>query len=178
MPRRWVAVLLPDFIVFAVAMARAVRARRVRGPVAPTRNARASTRSTARRREGLAGAANSGRRRFSAAQPAQARPNGRVRQAESQLPKMVFVVTATRIADADQRVGHRSDRLSGRKSIQSQQIQPVDDALREIPACSDPELDRPAPSANVSIRGATSAETLILIDGVTVNDSARPVPST
>ncbi len=84
---------------------------------------------------------------------------------------MVIVVTATRMATPLSEIGTAVSVVSN-KLIQSQQIRDVTPAQREVPGVELTQLGSPGTTANVSIRGATSAETLIMIDGVPVNDSA------
>jgi vitamin B12 transporter len=91
--------------------------------------------------------------------------------AKPKLPNMVIVVTATRIPTPIGELGTAASVVSG-KSIQSQQIRQVDDALRETPSLQVFQTGSPGNSANVSIRGASSSQTLVMIDGVPVNDSA------
>jgi vitamin B12 transporter len=92
-------------------------------------------------------------------------------QAQAQLPRMVIVVTATRMATPLSEIGTSVSVVSN-KLMQSQQIRDVTPALREVPGVQVAQLGSPGTTADVSIRGATPAETLIMIDGVPVNDSA------
>jgi vitamin B12 transporter len=108
------------------------------------------------------------RRASQTAAPAKA---GSAGNAQGQLPRMVIVVTATRMATPLSEIGAAVSVVSD-KLIQSQQIRDVTPALREVPGVQLTQLGSPGTTANVSIRGATPAETLIMIDGVPVNDSA------
>ncbi len=60
----------------------------------------------------------------------------------------------------------------GARQIQSQQIHNVTDALRQMPSMDVTQSGSPGTIADVSIRGATPAQTLAMIDGVPLNDSA------
>ncbi|MBF6558905.1 MAG: TonB-dependent receptor [Candidatus Binataceae bacterium] len=84
---------------------------------------------------------------------------------------MVIVVTATRMATPLSEVGTTASVVSS-KLIASQQIHAVTDALREVPGVMVTQSGSPGTIADVSIRGATAAQTLVMIDGVPVNDSA------
>jgi vitamin B12 transporter len=91
--------------------------------------------------------------------------------ARAQLPRMVIVVTATRMATPLSEIGTAVSVVSS-KLIQSQQIRDVAPALREVPGVQVTQTGSPGTTADVSIRGASPSETLIMIDGVPVNDSA------
>ncbi len=84
---------------------------------------------------------------------------------------MVIVVTATRMATPISEIGTAVSVVSS-KQIQSQEIRDVPTALREVPGVEVTQSGSPGTIADVSIRGATPAQTLIMIDGVPVNDSA------
>lgn len=90
---------------------------------------------------------------------------------QAQLPRMVIVVTATRMATPLSEIGTAASVVSN-KLIQSQAIRDVPTALREVPGVEVTQSGSPGTIADVSIRGATPAQTLIMIDGVPVNDSA------
>jgi vitamin B12 transporter len=92
-------------------------------------------------------------------------------KAPAQLPRMTIVVTATRMATPISEIGTSVSSLSG-KQMQSQEIRDVPTALREVPGVEVTQSGSPGTIADVSIRGATPAQTLIMIDGVPVNDSA------
>src|SRR6266849_5734651 len=87
------------------------------------------------------------------------------------LPHMVIIVTATRIAQPLSEIGTTASVL-GARQIQSQQIHNVTDALRQMPSMDVTQSGSPGTIADVSIRGATPAQTLAMIDGVPLNDSA------
>jgi len=84
---------------------------------------------------------------------------------------MVIIVTATRIAQPLSEIGTTASVL-GARQIQSQQIHNVTDALRQMPSMNVTQSGSPGTIADVSIRGATPAQTLAMIDGVPLNDSA------
>ncbi len=87
------------------------------------------------------------------------------------LPHMVIIVTATRIAQPLGEIGETASVLES-PQIQSQQMHNVTDALREIPSLNVTQSGSPGTIADVSIRGAPPAQTLVMIDGVALNDSA------
>jgi vitamin B12 transporter len=91
-------------------------------------------------------------------------------EAPAKLPKMVIVVTATRMATPIGELGVAASVVSD-KSIESQQIREANDALREVPGVQVRQSGSPGSITEVSIRGSTSAQTLIMIDGVPVNNS-------
>jgi len=57
------------------------------------------------------------------------------------------------------------------KQIQDQKIQQVSDALREVPAVIVSQLGGAGTTTDISIRGASSSQTLVLLDGVEVNST-------
>lgn len=81
------------------------------------------------------------------------------------------VVTATRIEQPLSELG-TSVSVVDQSQIQSQQIQSVDNALLQVPGVSVMQSGSPGTETDVMIRGATPAQTLILIDGVEVNTGA------
>jgi vitamin B12 transporter len=83
---------------------------------------------------------------------------------------MVIVVTATRIPTPISELGTAASVVSG-KSMEAQQIRQVNDALRETPSLQVFQTGSPGTSSDISIRGATAAQTLMMIDGVPVNNS-------
>ena len=86
------------------------------------------------------------------------------------LPRMVIVVTASRMATPLSEIGTAASVVSG-KLIESQQIRDVTPALREVPSVQVTQSGSPGTISDVAIRGATPAQTLIMLDGVPVNDS-------
>ena len=87
------------------------------------------------------------------------------------LPKMLFVVTATRMEQALDTVGTTVS-VVGSHQIQEQQIHASGDALRQVPGVEINQSGSAGTETDVSIRGSTAAETLILMDGVDVNSGA------
>ncbi|MBV8055128.1 MAG: TonB-dependent receptor [Deltaproteobacteria bacterium] len=58
------------------------------------------------------------------------------------------------------------------KQAEIQQTHEVPDLLRQVPGTQVSQLGPPGTVADVSIRGSTPAQTLIMLDGVPINDSA------
>ncbi|MGH7934738.1 MAG: TonB-dependent receptor plug domain-containing protein [Candidatus Binataceae bacterium] len=81
---------------------------------------------------------------------------------------MVIVVTATRMPQPLNQIGTTTSVVS-RRQIQDQQIQTVPDALRQVPGVEVTQSGSPGTIADVSIRGSTPAQTLIMVDGVPLN---------
>ena len=84
---------------------------------------------------------------------------------------MTIVVTATRMPQPLGEVGVTTSVVSSRR-MDTQQIQDVGTALREVPGVQVTQSGSPGTETDVAIRGSTAAQTLIMIDGVPVNDSA------
>ncbi len=87
------------------------------------------------------------------------------------LPKMVFVVTATRMKQALATVGATVSVVEARQ-IQEQKIHDSGDVLRQVPGVEVTQSGSAGNQTDVSIRGSSAAETLILVDGVDVNSGA------
>jgi vitamin B12 transporter len=87
------------------------------------------------------------------------------------LPKMVFVVTATRMEQALDSVGTTIS-VVGAHQIQEQQIHASGDVLRQVPGVEINQSGSAGNQTDVSIRGSSAAQTLILMDGVEVNSGA------
>ena len=81
------------------------------------------------------------------------------------------VVTATRIEQPIADIGTTITVVED-PQIQEQKIDRVSDVLREVPGVQVTQSGSPGSVTDVSIRGATPAQTLILIDGVEVNAGA------
>ena len=81
------------------------------------------------------------------------------------------VVTATRIQQPLSEIGTTVTVVDS-KQIQSQQIQSMAEVLRQVPGVSVMQGGSPGTQADVMIRGATSAQTVIMLDGVEVNTGA------
>jgi vitamin B12 transporter len=81
------------------------------------------------------------------------------------------VVTATRIEQPIADIGTTITVVEN-PQIQEQKIDRVGDVLRQVPGVQVTQSGSPGSVTDVSIRGATSAQTLILVDGVEVNAGA------
>ncbi|HEY9157395.1 TonB-dependent receptor plug domain-containing protein [Candidatus Binatus sp.] len=81
------------------------------------------------------------------------------------------VVTATRIEQPIADIGTTITVVED-PQIQEQKIDRVGDVLRQVPGLQVTQSGSPGSVTDVSIRGATSAQTLILVDGVEVNSGA------
>ncbi|HUN57709.1 MAG TPA: TonB-dependent receptor [Candidatus Binataceae bacterium] len=77
-------------------------------------------------------------------------------------------ITATRITQPLASIGTTITVVHAQQ-IQDQKIQQVSDALREVPGVEVTQSGGPGTITDVSIRGATSSQVLVLLDGVEVN---------
>lgn len=84
-----------------------------------------------------------------------------------------IVVTATRTEISTAQVGSSISVLTA-KEIEERQYSFTIDALRSLPGITVSQNGPFGGSASVRIRGAASDQTLVLIDGVVVNDPASP----
>jgi vitamin B12 transporter len=84
---------------------------------------------------------------------------------------MTIIVTATRMPQPIGEVGTTTSVVSD-KQMQAQQLRQVPDALREVPGVHVTQSGSPGTVTDVTIRGSTAAQTLVMIDGVPLNDSA------
>ena len=78
------------------------------------------------------------------------------------------VVTATRIKQPVSEIGTAVSVMPG-SEMQEQKLGYVAPALQQLPGVEVNQVGSPGTEADISIRGSTAAETLILIDGVEVN---------
>ena len=78
------------------------------------------------------------------------------------------VVTATRIEQPIADIGTTITVVED-PQIQEQKIDRVEDVLRQVPGVQVTQSGSPGAETGVSIRGASSAQTLVLVDGVEVN---------
>lgn len=101
----------------------------------------------------------------------QALPSAMPTSVTSKLPQMLIVITPTQIAEPIGQVGVTTSVVTA-KQIQTQQLNTVVDALRQVPGVNVVQSGSPGSLAEVFIRGADPSQTLIMIDGVPVNDSA------
>ncbi len=81
------------------------------------------------------------------------------------------VVTATRIPQPIGEIGTTITVVED-PEIQEQKIQRVADVLRQVPGVQVTQSGSPGSVTDVSIRGATPSQTLVLVDGVEVNAGA------
>jgi vitamin B12 transporter len=79
-------------------------------------------------------------------------------------------ITATRISQPLSQIG-TTITVVHNKQIQDQKIQQVSDALREVPGVVVSQNGGAGTIADVSIRGASTSQTLVLLDGVEVNST-------
>jgi vitamin B12 transporter len=82
-----------------------------------------------------------------------------------------MVVTATRIEQPISQIGTTVTVVSG-DSVQEQKIEHVSTALRQVPGVQVTQSGSPGALTDVSIRGGTPSQTLVLLDGVEVNTGA------
>jgi vitamin B12 transporter len=82
-----------------------------------------------------------------------------------------IVVTATKIEQPLAEIGTTVTVVEN-SQIEAQKIDRVEDVLREVPGVQVTRSGSPGSVTDVSIRGATAAQTLILVDGVEVNAGA------
>jgi vitamin B12 transporter len=172
MPRNHLLIL-----IFAVALATVPSARAFAGNAKPDSNGGAQAppqpNDSIKSTSGKSMPAKSGpaKRSSQAGKPAAAIALSQTAEAPTKLPRMVIVVTATRMATPIGELGTVAS-VVGAKSIESQQIHEANDALREVPGVQVRQSGSPGSVTEVSIRGSTSAQTLIMIDGVPLNDGA------
>ena len=79
------------------------------------------------------------------------------------------VVTSTRIPSETENTPAAVTVIEGAEA-ERQQIRTVSDALREVPGLSVAQSGQPGGNISVFTRGANSKHTLVLIDGIRVND--------
>jgi vitamin B12 transporter len=101
-----------------------------------------------------------------------AAPTSSAAQAQGQEQQLkTMVVTATRIDQPISQIGTTVSVISG-EDAQNQKIEHVSTALRQVPGVQVTQSGSPGAIADVSIRGATPSQTLVLLDGVEVNTGA------
>ena len=83
------------------------------------------------------------------------------------------VVTASRIEQPADRVGSTVSVIT-REEIERRQYRFVVDALRDVPGVDVRTSGGPGANASIFLRGADSDHTLVLLDGVELNDPASP----
>ncbi len=90
-------------------------------------------------------------------------------QADSELPETV--VTATRIETPIEQVGSSISVVTS-EEIKDRQVRYVSDVLRDVPGLQVNRAGGPGTLTEVRIRGAEANQTLVLIDGIEVNNPA------
>jgi vitamin B12 transporter len=83
------------------------------------------------------------------------------------------VITATRTPEPLDQTGTSLSVLSG-ADIEAQQLTVVSDALAEVPGLSLYRTGGPGQDTSLYIRGADPGQSLVLIDGVRINDPSTP----
>jgi vitamin B12 transporter len=117
---------------------------------------------------------NNGKKHSKTSLAQQAAPKPGKRQASaaaSKLPPIIVVLTPTGIPEPLGEVGTTTSVVS-QKQAEVQQTHELPDLLRQVPGTQISQLGSPGTVADVSIRGSTPAQTLIMLDGVPINDSA------
>jgi vitamin B12 transporter len=168
-----VALVLTFFVFGLTTRPRSVRAQIAPLPAAPSANTRASIATGATQR---AAASQNGTHSATSAQSAASPKAAQAKSARSgkphtKLPRMVFVVTPTRMEQPLDSVGTTVS-VVGSQQIQEQQIHATGDVLRQVPGVEVNQSGSPGSQTDVSIRGSSAAQTLILVDGVNVNSGA------
>ena len=102
-----------------------------------------------------------------ASQPAQSAPQTTPSPAQETRLKTI-VVTATRVAQPIDQIGTTVTVVPDQQ-MESQKIQSVATALQQVPGVNVTQSGSPGTESDVSIRGASPSQSLILIDGVEVN---------
>lgn len=97
-----------------------------------------------------------------------------VRAGEDAVPELpTTVVTATRSENPLREVGS-SVSVVTREDIAKRQVVSVADALRIVPGLDVLNTGGPGQTTSVFLRGANSNQTLVIIDGIEMNDPASP----
>ena len=102
-----------------------------------------------------------------ASQSAQSAPQTTPSPAQETRLKTI-VVTATRVAQPIDQIGTTVTVVPDQQ-MESQKIQSVATALQQVPGVNVTQSGSPGTESDVSIRGASPSQSLILIDGVEVN---------
>jgi vitamin B12 transporter len=98
-------------------------------------------------------------------------PAAFAQEAPREVALPVVVITATRSPEAIARVGSAVTVLTSEEIARSSPLS-VADVLRNVPGLDVTETGGPGATTNVRLRGANSGHTLVLIDGVRINDPA------
>jgi vitamin B12 transporter len=88
-------------------------------------------------------------------------------------PPLEVTVTANRSPTAIQRTGSAVTVISG-EELRKYNPSNVTDALRQVPGVSISSSGGPSQTSTVLLRGSPSRHTLVLVDGVRVNDPSAP----
>ena len=84
-----------------------------------------------------------------------------------------IVVTATRTEQPLDKTGSSTSVISG-ADITTQQLVTVSSALGELPGISILRTGGPGQDTSIYLRGAAPGETLLLLDGIRINDPSTP----
>jgi vitamin B12 transporter len=104
--------------------------------------------------------------------PAKSKPRARqTSQASGKLPPIIVVLTPTGMPQPLGEVGTTTSVVSQKQS-EVQQTHDLPTLLQQVPGVQVTQTGSPGTLAEVSIRGSTPAQNLIMLDGVPVNDSA------
>jgi vitamin B12 transporter len=106
---------------------------------------------------------------YAAPSPSAAASPGASQNQPQKLPPVV--VTATRIEQPIDQIGTTISVVEA-PEIQKQQIEQVGNVLEQVPGVVVLQSGSPGTVTDVTIRGATSSQTLVLVDGVEVNTGA------
>ncbi len=105
--------------------------------------------------------------------PAALRPEDDPQQKTPPPERHEVVVTATRLETPAREVGSSVSVISG-ESLERDKRQFILEALRETAGVSVTQNGGPGEAASVFLRGANSEHTLVLLDGVALNDPVNP----
>lgn len=96
---------------------------------------------------------------------------GRAQSVPASVNVPLVVITADRNEDEIQRVGSAISVVTS-EDIAKRNPTSLVEVLRQVPGLDITETGGPGATASVRIRGATAGQTLVLVDGVRVNDPA------
>lgn len=165
-PISWFAAFLlfsTSFFVIAIYRAQGAEPVAARAPSPPTATAPVVAQNKTVTKK-ITGAAAAQSRAKASATP-------RASSAKTTLPTMTIVITPTRLPEPLGQVGTTTSVVSA-PEMETQQARVAVDALRTIPGVQVVQSGSPGALADIFIRGADPSQTLVLIDGVPVNDSA------
>jgi vitamin B12 transporter len=159
--------VLTLFLLATLAKARRARAEAAATPAASTQSAQRTRQAAPASPANQSSQPTSSSPTAPAAHGAQAKSKPQ----RKKLPRMVFIVTATRMEQPLEDIGTTAS-VVGAQQIQQQHINSAGDALRQVPGVQVIQSGSPGSQTDITIRGSTAAQTLILIDGVAVNSGA------